>query len=101
NNPNVAEQQSIFDAEKLQLALKNEFKQIDNQSTVSNNNHYILQMGVFKNAAGAERLRASLAKSGFSVKVGKTVLAGKEVYSVQIGPFINKNQAVLAQRQLQ
>jgi len=100
DNHSVAAQ-SIFDAEKLQLALKNEFNQIDTQSSARNNNHYILQMGIFKNAAGAERLRASLVKSGFSVKVVKTALAGKAVYSVQVGPFITKNQAVLAQRQLQ
>lgn len=100
DNNNVVGQ-SIFNAEKLQLALKNEFHQIDAQTAAHENSHYVLQMGIFKNAAGAERMRASLVKSGFSVKVVKTALTGKEVYSVQIGPFITKNQAVLAQRQLQ
>jgi len=99
DNNNVG--QNIFNAEKLQRALKNEFNQIDAQAAARENNHYVLQMGIFKNAAGAERMRASLVKSGFSVKVVKTALTGKEVYSVQIGPFITKNQAVLAQRQLQ
>lgn len=61
---------------------------------------YIVQIGIFKNAAAAERYRQSMAQLEYKLAVVKTMLAEKEVYRVQLGPFSDKTQAKLAQQRL-
>lgn len=86
---------AIFDAGKLQNALREEFKaKIINQQ-------YVIQMGVFKNVAGAEKFRQTCDSEGFTARVVKIAMAKGSGYSVQAGPFDSKNQAILVQRQLQ
>ncbi|RDI41679.1 SPOR domain-containing protein [Aquicella lusitana] len=60
---------------------------------------YVIQVGVFKSAASAERYRQSLAVAGFSPSVVK--LNEKETYRVQLGPFSSKDQVSLAKQKLQ
>lgn len=83
---------AIFDADKLQNALRAEFN-----STSPEAKQYIVQMGVFKNIAGAEKFLQTLA----GIDSATRIVAKRKGYSVQAGPFQNKNQAVLMQRQLQ
>lgn len=91
--------QTLFDSAQLQRALKNEFLHAPvKQAPV---HQYVLQLGIFKNAAGAEKFRSSFAKSGYSARVVKFAIAKGIAYSVQAGPFTSKNQALLTQRQLQ
>lgn len=81
---------TIFDADRLQRALKEELNQ----------EQYVLQLGVFKNATAAERFKSSLATSGLMVKVVNITLAGEHAFCVQLGPYESKDEAKLIQRRL-
>ncbi|MCW5584333.1 MAG: SPOR domain-containing protein [Gammaproteobacteria bacterium] len=81
----------IFDAEKLQRALRTEFAE----------DRYILQLGVFSSASAAEHYKESLHQSGFTASIVKVIISGRKRYRVQIGPLIAKDQARLMQRKLQ
>jgi DedD protein len=47
---------------------------------------WVVQVGTFGQKANAERLVASLRKSGFEAFVSATERAGKELYRVRVGP---------------
>ncbi len=63
--------------------------------------HYILQIGIFKNQAGASQLRLSLLLAGVESEVVKTEIGDVVVYSVQKGPYENERFAKSAQKRLQ
>lgn len=88
---------SIFDAGKLQDALKEE---VEIKEPVSNGK-YILQVGAFKNIDGAEKFCETFLTSGFAARITAAETAKGKIYNVQVGPFTTRNQAVLAQHQLQ
>lgn len=87
---------AIFDAEKLQNAMRAEISPIKISNQV-----YVIQAGVFKNAVGAEKYRSVFLSMGEMARVVKINLTNGMGYSVQVGPFASKNQAELVQRQLQ
>lgn len=62
---------------------------------------FIVQLGVFKSPASAERLKQTVNKNGLEVDVVKLTLAQKEFYRVQLGPYLSKDQAKLMLHQLQ
>lgn len=63
-----------------------------------NQGRYLLQLGVFRTQDSAARFQQSLADAGFQAKV---ITTEKKVFKVQMGPFTNKNQARLAQIDLE
>lgn len=81
---------SIINADELEREFSTQLQQ----------NSYVVQLATFQNQAGAERYRTLLSQSGFEARVVKLGSADKPIYRVQIGPFNNKEQAKLAQRQL-
>jgi cell division protein FtsN len=88
---------SIFDAGELQDALKEE---VAVKEPVSSGK-YIIQVGAFKNIAGAEKFCETFLTSGFSARITAAETAKGKIYNVQVGPFNTRDQAVLAERQLQ
>ncbi len=96
--PKVVKPANLFNADNLQQSMQAE---INTSSEVASANQYVVQMGVFKQSKGAEKFRQSFARTGFATRVVKVTLAKGKAYSVQAGPFNSKNQAVLAQQQLQ
>lgn len=88
--PNMKVAVSV-DANELEKELAKHIKQ----------NTYIVQAGIFKNFEIAERFRHSLAAKGLVVGMVKLSNAERNIYRVQLGPFSNKEQAKLAERQLQ
>ncbi len=61
---------------------------------------YILQAGSSRNAADAERLRASLALQGMSAQVQPVTVNGETWHRIRVGPFASRAEADVAQRQL-
>lgn len=61
---------------------------------------YILQAGSSRNAADAERLRASLALQGMSAQVQPVTVNGETWHRIRVGPFSSRAEADVAQRQL-
>ena len=61
---------------------------------------YILQAGSSRNAADAERLRASLALQGMVAQVQPVNVNGETWHRIRVGPFGNRAEADAAQRQL-
>jgi cell division protein FtsN len=88
---------SIFDAGKLQSALKNEWKMAQEPAQVDK---YMLQMAVFKSANSAEKYLQTFLSSGLTARVVSIETSKGKNYRVQVGPFQTKNQAMLVQRQL-
>jgi hypothetical protein len=89
----------IFDAEQLQRSLnaelaKQEINDIHSRQT------FILLLGTFKKNESAERLHQKLLTLGFSVKLISTQINGNTWYRVQVGPYQNREQAVIAQQKL-
>jgi cell division protein FtsN len=80
----------IFDANRLQLALQEEFSQ----------EQYILQLGLYKTKASARKYYDSLLKSGFAVKIIKIKIANQDYFRVQLGPFNSQGQAARMQAKL-
>lgn len=62
---------------------------------------FVLQIAVFKNAKAAERLAASFSDAGFAAGIARLMVANKEIYRVQFGPFSTEDQARVAQKKLQ
>lgn len=62
---------------------------------------YVLQLGIFRAADAAEKLRDALVTAGFRAVVSKVAGKDKELYRVQLGPYLNKTQAQQAQAQLE
>jgi cell division septation protein DedD len=54
---------------------------------------YVLQFGLFKDAAGASQLRLSLLLSGIETEVKKTQDQQQDIYRVQQGPYSNASEA--------
>ena len=65
-----------------------------------NTPRYIVQLGVFRQSISADRYQMSYVLAGFKPKVVKTELTHREAYRVQLGPFVNRLQAELAQQKL-
>jgi cell division protein FtsN len=61
---------------------------------------YILQAGSSRNAADAERLRASLALQGMTAQVQPVTVNGETWHRIRVGPFASRAEADVAQRQL-
>ena len=85
---------------RTNLKLKLKIKSLTRKIGVADQ-QYIISTGVFKNAAGAEKFRLSTVKSGWTARVININMAKTRAYSVQVGPFNSKNQAMLVQHQLQ
>lgn len=81
----------LFDAEQLHRDLNEEFNQ----------SQYIIQLGVFRSAASAERYRQSLTQTGLTASVVKAHLSERIIFRVQSGPFLTLSQAKQAQKQWQ
>lgn len=64
-------------------------------------NNFIVQVAMFKNLQSAQKLSKDLLSSGLSAKVITLGSAEKPLYRVQLGPFEDKMQAALSQKQLQ
>lgn len=62
---------------------------------------YVVQLGVFGNLEAANGYKQSLHRAGFNVEVVKIPSGNKVAYRVQFGPFDNKDQARIVQKQLQ
>lgn len=89
----------IFDAEQLQRSLNAELaKQEIND--IHSKQKFIILLGTFKKNDSAERLRQKLLPHGFSVKLIPTQINGNTWYRVQVGPYQNREQAVIAQKKL-
>lgn len=63
--------------------------------------NYIVQLGIFQTQGAAERYQKSLSHQGLKAKVAKGMIADKEIYRVQLGPFNQKDQAKLTEKLLQ
>ena len=61
---------------------------------------YILQAGSSRNAADAERLRASLALQGMVARIQTVNINGETWHRIRVGPFASRPEADAAQRQL-
>jgi cell division protein FtsN len=61
---------------------------------------YILQLGVFSNAATADASKSQLGSLGVPVFVVKDITNGKVIYRVQAGPFVTKEAATQLQTKL-
>ena len=66
----------------------------------SSGGRYILQAGSSRNAADAERLRASLALQGMVAQVQPVNINGETWHRIRVGPFASRTEADAAQRQL-
>lgn len=66
----------------------------------STGGRYILQAGSSRNAADAERLRASLALQGMVAQVQPVNINGETWHRIRVGPFASRTEADAAQRQL-
>jgi cell division protein FtsN len=62
---------------------------------------YVLQLGVFRAADAAQKLRSALVAAGFHAVVSKMAGKDRELYRVQLGPYLNKSQAIHIQGELQ
>ena len=82
---------SIVNADELEQEFAKQIKRIT----------YVIQVGVFKNAADAERYKRSLAEAGFAANMVKLIVGQNQVYHVQLGPYSNKSQTKAIQQQLQ
>lgn len=82
---------NLFDPGRLQNDLKEEF---------ASSQQYVVQTGVFKYVAGAEKIHQALLKTGVPVRVVKIRMARGKAYSVQAGPFASKEEAKSIQQQL-
>lgn len=80
----------VVKADELEQELKNHLQ----------TKNYILQLGIFEKKDLANQFRKTLVSQGYSAKMVKTSLADKEVYRIQLGPFL-QDQAKLVQKQLQ
>ncbi|OGT38546.1 MAG: hypothetical protein A3F11_04640 [Gammaproteobacteria bacterium RIFCSPHIGHO2_12_FULL_37_14] len=58
-----------------------------------NQDLYIVQLKTFQNTSLAMRYQKKLLKLGYKAKVVKIILSQKIAYRVQLGPFLNKEQA--------
>jgi cell division protein FtsN len=81
---------AIINADQLERELNSEMKQ----------SQYVVQLDVFKNAASAEQYRMTLSQAGLDANIVNAVIAGKNRFRVQVGPFGNKDQVRVAQRQM-
>ncbi|MBV8801719.1 MAG: SPOR domain-containing protein [Gammaproteobacteria bacterium] len=63
--------------------------------------HYIIQLGAYKNDSTASEIRVSILLAGFDVKVVKTVKHNQIIYRIQQGPYQSLDQAKIAQKKLQ
>ena len=81
---------SIFD----QDSLEREFTQEMSKSA------YIIQTGMFSNAASAEKMSQTLTEDGLAPKIVKAYLDEHLVYRVQLGPYDEKNKISDAQSKL-
>lgn len=61
---------------------------------------YVVQLGVFRHASSAANYHKTIAAAGFAAAIVKIGMAEKLVYRVQLGPFLNKEEAKIAQKQL-
>lgn len=61
---------------------------------------YIVQLGIFKTKESAARFSKTLSRKGFETKIIPSILSGKKVFRVQLGPY-DKSQAVMMQKRLQ
>jgi len=84
---------SIVKAEELENELAEHLSK-----TISNKN-YVLQLGIFRTLAAAERYKNSVAKLGYQSRITPIIMSGKKVYRVQLGPY-NMQQAAADQREL-
>lgn len=82
---------SVASAAELEQAISDQIQQ----------KAYIVQLGVFRNAMTADKFYKTLAEAGFKATVVKSLTTKKDIYRVQLGPFLNKAQAKVAQKQLQ
>lgn len=62
---------------------------------------YIVQMGLFKSAAGASQIRLSLLFAGVDTEVIKTDIGDQQIYRVQQGPYATIELAKTMQQRLQ
>jgi cell division protein FtsN len=62
---------------------------------------YVIQVGLYSNAAGAEKIRRVLTEQGFEADVVKSYAGERAMYRVQLGPYEDKEQVQQAERQLQ
>lgn len=69
-------------------------------SAPADGGRYILQAGSSRNAADAERLRASLALQGMVAQVQPVNINGETWHRIRVGPFASRTEADTAQRQL-
>jgi cell division septation protein DedD len=81
---------AIINADQLEADLTSEMQQ----------DKYVIQLGIFRNAAAAEQYRMTLSEAGFEASIVKTTAGGQDVFRVQVGPFESKEQVRIAQRQL-
>jgi cell division protein FtsN len=68
--------------------------------TASSEGGYVLQVGSYPNAEGAEAMKAKLALQGFTAHVQAITLDGKTWNRVQIGPFATATQLQEVQKRL-
>jgi cell division protein FtsN len=68
--------------------------------TASSEGGYVLQVGSYPNAEGAEAMKAKLALQGFTAHVQAITLDGKTWNRVQIGPFATATQLQDVQKRL-
>lgn len=94
NQIHQAKPETIANAVTNAGELEQQFEQALAQS------HYVIQLGVFTSAEAAERYKMLLKNKGFSVVVIR-LTKKKITYRVQLGPFLNKDQAYLTQHELQ
>jgi cell division septation protein DedD len=63
--------------------------------------HYIVQVGAYKNDSTASEVRISILLAGFDAKVVKTIKNNQMIYRIQQGPYSNLAEAKNAQKNLQ
>jgi cell division protein FtsN len=68
--------------------------------TAASEGGYVLQVGSYPNAEGAEAMKAKLALQGFTAHVQAITLDGKTWNRVQIGPFATATQLQDVQKRL-
>ena len=62
---------------------------------------YTVQLGVFREKENALRLRARLEEQGYSVKIRKKIIGGKEYRAVQLGSFASHQEALKLKEKLE
>jgi DedD protein len=61
---------------------------------------WVVQVGSFSSAENAKRLVARLRLDGMSAYQETVSSAGSSIYRVRVGPFLERNQAIQAERRV-